>query len=532
MFVKALRRSYFLFLYLLPISLYFSFYPVISLGKHATMNLELSLPLINLALFDVVAFVNMIILWYQTRKNSGLSSGQNCATSSKLPGHHFPGISDRRIFWFSLLPFYATISVFWSNNPFRTCLTAAILWALYFAIFAILYLTPVIGIKKPHSKVLESLPLLPQRLFLVFMISSVLVCLFCWYQGIVDVLGVSIQDSLMCRGCTYVSFGFPHPSGFAIEPQFMGNLLLAPTLLTLYLVTFKRSLLGKFYWPVVILCGFFSSTLFFTFSRGAIYAYGVAFFILLFIALVKKTFRPLLVLLPALTFIITLVLQGIFATVSPTSDTFITGTTKAIHHLTLGVIDLRPIAPDDTEPADTTPDSAVGEVDNDSVFEGYVPESTNIRLLLNQLAVKSWVKTPQNLILGVGLGGAGIAINRYFPEHFPSPKEIVQNEFFSLLLELGLIGIILVALSFYLAFFSPIVRRHFWRQPVWQILLPLIVAYLVTLSFFSGLPNALHIYLAPAIIYLCFQLFPPLSKPIKTTAPTSHQSKNTKNIRI
>lgn len=43
----------------LPVALFFSYYPVISLGTNSTMNFELSIVLIWLVIFDVVAFIMM-----------------------------------------------------------------------------------------------------------------------------------------------------------------------------------------------------------------------------------------------------------------------------------------------------------------------------------------------------------------------------------------------------------------------------------------------------------------------------------------
>ena len=55
--MTRLTKLYKWLLYLLPGVLCFSYYPVIRLGDADTMNLELSLPLIWLVVFDVVACV-------------------------------------------------------------------------------------------------------------------------------------------------------------------------------------------------------------------------------------------------------------------------------------------------------------------------------------------------------------------------------------------------------------------------------------------------------------------------------------------
>lgn len=510
------RNLYAILIIALPASLFFSYYPVISLGGNHSMNFELSIPLIMLVLFDFVAFINLLLLFVKSK--SAPSAQKSSPEPVKgLPGRHFRGITDRQIFLMSLFPFFATLSIFWSLNPLRATLTAGIIWLLYFAVFAILFVTPLLKFSAKLS------PLIAR----VFLWASVIVCIYCWLQGILDISGFSRAETLLCRGCTFYSFGFPHPSGFAIEPQFMGNLLLAPTLFTLFLLVFQRDRLSPKHTTIItLMSALFSATLFFTFSRGAIYAYAVALAAMLIMALYKRSFWANLIIIPVATFLFTLCAQGVLAAISPTSDTFISGTTKAIHQLSLGIIDLRPrneppaLAPETENDADISQDDIVNEdnaaeEDNDSIFEGYVAESTDIRILLNKLAVQAWAKTPQNIIIGVGLGGAGIAINRYFPELFPSAKEIVQHEGFSLLLELGLIGVILILISLYFIFLSRPARTKLWTKPSWCLILPLVIAYFVTLNFFSGLPNALHIYLLPALFYLILLPLPQTSKKAK-----------------
>ncbi len=509
---QFIKRMYSFLITILPASFFFSYYPIISLGSNSSMNFELSVPLIVLVLFDIVAFINLLLL-ARASKNRQKQSAKSANRPQKgLPGQHFRGITDRQIFLLSLFPFFATLSIFWSMNPVRAILTAGIIWLLYFAVFAILFLTPQLQLPQNLSRLIAR----------TFLWTSVIVCIFCWLQAILDVAGLARSETLLCRGCTYYSFGFPHPSGFAIEPQFMGNLLLAPTLFTLYLLIFQKPNLGRHSKLITAMCILFSATLFFTFSRGAIYAYAVALAVIFVITLYKHCFKPSLILIPIATFIFTLCAQGIFAAVSPTSDTFISGTTKAMHQLSLGIIDLRPreesSGPDSESESEIEVETEVvqdGSADNDSIFEGYVEESTNIRILLNELAVKAWLKTPQSILLGVGLGGAGVAINKYFPELFPRTKEIVQHEGFSLLLELGIVGIALVIISLYFIFLSRPARTKLWSKPAWCLVLPLVIAYLVTLNFFSGLPNALHIYIMPAIFFLILSNLP------KTTSKSS-----------
>ncbi len=695
--MKILRQILWILVYALPAVLFFSYYPVIALGGSESMNYELSLPIIWLVIFDILALIYAVLLHFSHKRppktsqslhhesqksnqahrsshqpakisrpsssrsvktGTGAVMGKNSASVDRFTnwGYNFPGISDRRFFLFTLFPLYATLSVFWSANPVRGTLTAGVMWLVFCAVFSIIYILPQGG--EPRR--------LRTHVLLVLFVATFFVCKYCYAQSIMDVLGVSRANTLLCPGCTYHSFGFPHPSGFAIEPQFMGNLLLAPALTALYLVVFRsrqsaqkivgdatdletkveqKLLFGKIKLPridwhkwqhigIILLALDFSTALFFTFSRGAIYAFGIAIIILLIFALKRETFRWSLITIPAISFLLSLTLQGTLAAVGPTAETFTSAVTKSIHQLSLGVIDLREAVDDsiketkeslrasqsrssansenastqstqkttnsvdDSQSADGKPvqnssqsvqnfaetvdnsskisgktvdkpskpveniakivDKAVEKHEENSakrvaqtqetaIFEGYVAESTNIRLNLNKLALWTWLAapghqgtftigldcahsdhrecnistqlTPTSLLFGVGLGGAGNAMYQAYPDKLGSPKEIVQNEPFSLLLETGLVGIVLVVFSLLLAFFPQIFSRKFldgrdtseqsvtpsfWQHPALPLLLSLIIAYVITLNFFSGLPNALHIYLMPPLLYLIF----------------------------
>lgn len=557
--MKFLRRLYFALLTLLPAILFFSYYPLISLGSDATMNFELSLPLIFLVLFNATAFTNLLLAMRGNNLYhfSEPSREEQAATTERGPRKDgrpngakksrqrlLPGISDRKFFLFALFPLYATLSIFWSANPTRAVLTAGVLWLTFFAAFAIIYLTPLLDPAKSLWKTL---------IFSLFISTSV-VCLFCWLQCILDVLNVSREITLLCPGCTYRTFGFPHPSGFAIEPQFMGNLLLAPTLLSIYFLTFSRNRVvekdikldkvsskqtRRWKRLCLVFAILFSATLFLTLSRGAIYAYAVALAILFIFALIRRQKWPYLIIIPIITFLITLTAQGIFSAASPTSDTFISGTTKIIHQLSLGIIDLRPKAenaPEDSAPVEPVENpvenSQTGQTNQSnqaSQFDGYIPASINTRLGLNSVALDTWLSSPYYIFFGVGLGGAGIAMSEAFPgNEYAVPNAIVQNGGISLLLELGLFGVALLLLALALAFIpgkylkflrlSPAETSEkslsFWQLPILPFFLALIVAYLITLNFFSGLPNALHIYLLPPLIYFAWKNYCHGAKPV------------------
>ena len=497
-------------LYIMPLCLYFSYYPVIGLGGSETMNFELSVALVWLVVFDVVVLTILV-----QRKEL------------------FLWLKNRRWLWL-LFPVWVTISVLWSANVTRGVLTAGILWGLYFAGYGMWAMKDLWDEKFRVAW------------WKWFVGSTLFICVWCMVQCILDLVGVSRDVSLMCEGCTYKMFGFPHPNGFAIEPQFMGNLLLAPAIITAWFYSKKQngkilerkhsrgvvfttaksdsapnfssgsssvavvktttgscSLSSK----ILPFCFFVvTTTLFLTFSRGAIYAFivGMCFVTGFVIAraktkekgtVVKRTGMAWGVIV--LAFLFTLNLQGIMAQVSSTNDTYMTGVGKVINHLSLGVIDLPVEKPvENSEENSGVDDEATDESDKEeSVFDGYVVESTETRVMLNDLAIKEWSKDLKTALFGVGLGGAGRAL--YDDNLSPSPKEIVQNQYVSLLLETGVVGISLLVLTIILAV------RAVWKNSLMSVaILGLMVAYGVSLCFFAGLPNALQVYLMLPVLML------------------------------
>ncbi len=451
-------------LILLPPIFFFSYYPIISLGSNDSMNFELSLPEIWLVIFFLFSLpMTKTLCKFYGKKKLALAA---------------------------VIPTYLSLTIIWSENRPRAILTAGLFWLLAFAGLNIIYRLKTDKDQKLRASLIRSL-----------CISAVAVSAFCWLQCILDVVGVSRDVTLLCRGCVSSAFGFPHPSGFAIEPQFMGNLLLVPTLLSFYLLIKKHG--------STLLTLFLTTTLFLTLSRGAIYAFIIAFVIML--VLIKKkhmVIRPITCAFVSLA--LALASFGFFAVLGPTSDTFIDGTTKAIHQLTLGKVDLRPKSAQNTsnEPTESTtapdiPDTSTlvftpeNSTKNTASFSGYVEESTNTRLNLNSLALKTWTSSPKYILIGAGLGSAGPAMHQKFPEEI-GPKEIVQNEYVSLLLETGLLGTlaILAVVLFTIIYLAK--NKYLQVNPLF---IGIVLSFALTLLFFSGLPNALHLYLFPLLLF-------------------------------
>ena len=474
---KFLSKVYRFLIYILPAVLFFSYYPVIRLGSDGAMYYELSLPLIWLVVFDVVGLIALIL---EKRLFSGLK---------------------KKWVWLAL-PVFLTISVIWSANSVRGILTAGVLWLIYFAGYAMVSLKDLLKGERFR-----------RGFWKVFFGATLVICAWCLMQCILDLAGIPRECSLMCEGCTYRSFGFPHPNGFAVEPQFMGNLLLAPIIVMAFFILSRG--VKKCHCIILFIL---VATLFLTFSRGAIYSFAVA---IIFMTLAwrpkylsrdtLKGARPSLwsrakhFRAPAtmwltiiLAFVFTLNLQGVMAQVSPTNDTYFSGVAKVLNHLSLGIIDVRvPEKPEEQvveNPVENFVENFVENGQEESYFDGYVAESTDVRMQLNRVALELWRKDLRTIMFGVGLGGAGQALyNNGLTEW---PKEIVQNQYISLLLETGLAGVVLLILTLVLAV------RAVIKTAKGGVILTLMVVYGVSLLFFAGLPNALHIYLMPVVVML------------------------------
>lgn len=447
---RWLNRAHLTLLYALPAVVFFTNFPLIRLGENSSMYFEINLPMIWLAFFDLLSLTQIREMFSFCKK-------------------HF-----KTVLPILVVLIYLALSCIWSANPLRGILTTGIIWAISFAVLNFLAVPP-----KTTEK---------RRLLKILLASSGAVSLFCLLQGFLDVF--NIQNNLLCPGCHYQTIGFPHSNGFAIEPQFMGNLLIAPSLITLdilYKKSHKKK--GKRYFPILCLAFLQILALFVTFSRGAIFAFVLGIIIMtIYRAVQKLNWRAFCYLgVSALAFLGGLLLQGFWAELSPTNEGFFEGVNRSVNHLSLGMIDFAPSAP--------VTEATSSETAPESNFDGYIEESTTIRLSLNELAIKTWQQSPRTVLFGVGLGGAGRAMHSYLNTN---EREIIQNEYLSLLLELGAVGCVLVLLASF-----TILRLYHKKTQV--VVLAIIVAYLFTLLFFSGITNVWHIYLLTPLLALVLE---------------------------
>ena len=429
-----------------PIMIWFSYLPRISLAEDGTMNYELSLTLIYVV---ILAIVGLPRVW-----------------------HHRSELRQSRLVWpASAFVGWSGLCVIWSDNCTRGLLT--------FAVYVVLYLV-FLALVAERRLLCRLLP----KLVRVAIRATISACLLAITQMVLGTFVITNRHTFgLCAGCVAGQFGFIRPNLLAIEPQFLGSLLLAPLLYITYL-----TLRGKHdYAKQPLLLVLMLTTLWLTLSRGAIYAYLASLVVM--ILLVRKWRRMLAVVgSVALSLVICLICQGALASANPRIDSsFTQAVSTSLNHLSMGIIRLpyRRKAP-------TSLPSIPQEHDKQPAYHGYVAESTNVRLGLTKTALAAWRSNRLGQqLFGTGLGSAGIVLARQTGSRYQ--KEIVQNEFVEVLLERGLVGLAL--LGGLVALYG---RLCFQRRD--YLALAILVAYLTQWCFFSGLPNALHIYLVLALL--------------------------------
>ena len=513
----------------LPFCLFFSYHPVIPILSTATTNFELSLPLLWLLIFTILSLPENFRLYVYSLRiviKAKYSINQPPHPPSR---HESDKLYPHFLRLFSLAyPFFATVNSIDSPNFLRAILTSGVIWCICLSLLTILQ-----NISQYKTQIGKSVN---KNL----LIAGTLASTFCWLQSILDIAGVPREATFLCKGCISTVFGFPHPNGFAIEPQFMANLLLAPIFLSLFYLLerpkkhsnklnsdpYPASRLGHFFRFGLPL--FLVATLYLTLSRGAIFSFWVSVFVLFIyqnIKLIKQKscrreilFRQPLI-FSAVVFLplfFTLSAQGLFTELGPTSHTFFDGVSTSVSQLSLGRIDLAKVfhktnennkshetheTHESNKPhlSDLNTDAAAS-VQKAPQFTSYIEESTNIRLNLNRLALSSWRTSLRRMLAGVGLGAAGLTLYQEFPE-LGSPKEIIQNEYFAILYEQGICGVIMiicVAVLFVLTY--KLHNKNHEKTSIYGRVLAL--SFALTLCFFSGLPNALHIYLLTPLLFL------------------------------
>ena len=447
-------------LFFAPFAMWFSYYPNFHFGKSAGANLEFSIALA----YAVVLALAGIKTIYQNRKKI---------------------IKNNAVLLTGFFVFWNFLTILNTQNLLRTVLVSGVWLVLWLDFLVILSLS--------KNKILF------QKITKNFIFSSlVMACL-----SIIQVIYGAWTDWGLCAGCKAQGFGFVRPSIFAIEPQFFGSMLLAPIVLLTHKIFSKKA--SKFE-KIILWILLFS--LYLTLSRGAIFAAFFAILILIFVSQPLSKRKILSNIIISMSFVFSSFLSGmifhaIFTELNPRiSDGFYDSISKSVNQMSLGKIKLPKI--------EKTGNHEINEPEIESnnlnskeltekyvekpkkaMFDGYVEKSTNERTKMSDLAIDTWLSNPFVVFFGVGSGASGTAILNS-TRQIANSSEIVQNEFLSILLELGFFGFVI-----WLLIIFGIFRKTRKEKYIWSIF----VAFLVQWIFFSGLPNALHIYLILATIF-------------------------------
>ena len=459
----------------LPAILFLSNFPLLQFGENSSMHFKLNLPLLWLGLFSLLS-VKTAVSYFKAHLKTPLLG----------------------------FPIVLMISCLTSINPIRALFTFLVVSCLIISIIALSEFF--------HQMPAPKKPQFLNHLKRIFLTSSAIISLFCVLQLLTDALGLSNTITRICSNCTTQIFGFPHANGLAIEPQFMGSLLIAPLFFALNSLLENKNKKSQIKLTLVVILIFMALLL--TLSRGAIFSVVIAlFFLLVFLKSFKKTLK--IAGLTTISVILALVFQGSLATVGPTNTSFEQAVSTAVNQLTLGKIALvdnqAQSKPENNSesikspteltknpieiPAESTENPTKNPTENPTPrFTGYVAESTDRRLELATFALKITAAHPTNTLFGTGLGSAGTEMYVHFPKQQGHEKEIVQNQYLETILEIGIIGLILLILS--LVTFIKLSNFNFEPYTVATLL-----AFAISLCFSSGYPNALHIYLLPVICY-------------------------------
>ena len=447
-------------LFFAPFAMWFSYYPNFHFGKSAGANLEFSIALIYIVVLALAGIKTI----YQKRK--------------KL-------IKNNAVLLTGFFVFWNFLTILNTQNLLRTVLVSGVWLVLWLDFMIILSLS--------KNKILF------QKITKNFIFSSLVMdCL-----SVLQVIYGAWTDWGLCAGCRAQGFGFVRPSVFAIEPQFFGSMLLAPIILLTHKIFSKKA--SKFekitLWILLL-------SLYLTLSRGAIFAAIFAILVLIFVSQPFSKRKILSNIIISMSFVFSSFLSGmifhaIFTELNPRiSDGFYDSISKSVNQMSLGKIKLPKIEKtgnyEINEPEiesnnlnSKEPTEKYVEKPKKAMFDGYVEKSTNERTKMSDLAIETWLSNPFVVFFGVGSGASGTAILNS-THQIANSSEIVQNEFLSILLELGFFGFVIWLLIIFGIFQKTRKEKYIWS---------IFVAFLVQWNFFSGLPNALHIYLILAVIF-------------------------------
>ncbi len=239
-----------------------------------------------------------------------------------------------------------------------------------------------------------------QKINLIIIWGSFIICLFAFWQYFADLAGVSTKWTLLQEHYTLKIFGFPRVHSTFLEPLLMANFLLIPICLIISL-WLKKQIKTKFFAPLLII---FLVIFIVTISRGAYLALLVAGIFLVIFAF-KEIFqwRKILFLLLILA-ISGLVAFGMIR---------VAGSQALANFVEQG-------------------ETVVKKPEE----QGF---STAHRLMTFKIAFQAFKEHP---ILGIGPGNFGSYYDNYPMESLPKTEhQTVNNQYLEILAENGILGL-------------------------------------------------------------------------------------------
>ena len=286
-------------------------------------------------------------------------------------------------------------------------------------------------------------------LLAVLGVTTLIAVLFGLYQFLGDLAGLPVRLTGLIPGYTKIVFGFPRIQAFSQEPLYFGNFLLLPLSLGVALLTLPKLPWRR--WLLMIGLTLSILAFIFTLSRGAFLGLAASLLILL-LSLGQKLLQPKLLLISFVAMVL-------------------------IGSASVGILSV------------ARPDALRLFSQHVTIRDFNQGDSTVGRLAGWYQAADLWQTSPW---LGVGLGNFGPATLNYPADQPAHGWPIVNNEYFELLAETGLIGLMaFLILMTTLIGRSLLLLRHLPRGTLLHAALigvtAAIVGVLVQYNFFSTL---------------------------------------------
>lgn len=418
--------------------LFFNYLPLFQFGSFSGVNLDVSLLYIVSA---ITIGLSIPLLWL------------NRVRIMQQPA----------LVLFFLFVVISFTSLIWSENQFRGLVTGSFT-LLVVTLSSLIYL---------HIKTLD----MHKRIIIrIITVSAILSGALALFQILAEAIGIPTSISLLSSMYTSETFGVARPTGFSLEPQFFGSLLIVPLLWSINLILHKKT---SNWWYVAAIA--LTTLLLLTLSRGALLAGMVGIGVL--VATGGSTSRKqLLQVLLIMSISLFSAASIIFAAASINMKNSVSGyeaLSGVVSQLSLGKLSL---PSDDTT---TAPSSTVPMPPIEGNQPVYVPSSTDSRLSMASRAVQLWTRDVGTFMFGVGSGSFGSSTHSI--DSAVSEESVVNNTYLEVASETGLIGLLLFVSGLILSAASAIRYRQ-W------LLLSAIIAFSIQWLFFSGSANVIHVW--------------------------------------